>query len=33
VGDTIVGIELQGADDVLTAQSERVNAWNQVLSR
>jgi peptidyl-prolyl cis-trans isomerase B (cyclophilin B) len=33
VGDTIVGIELQGADDVLNAQSERVNAWNQVLSR
>jgi peptidyl-prolyl cis-trans isomerase B (cyclophilin B) len=33
VGDTIVGIELQGADDVLTAQSERVNTWNQVLSR
>jgi peptidyl-prolyl cis-trans isomerase B (cyclophilin B) len=33
VGDTIVGIEPQGADDVLNAQSERVNAWNQVLSR
>jgi len=33
VGDTIVGIELEGEEAVLAAQSERVSAWNQVLSR
>ena len=33
VGDSIVGIELEGEADVLSAQSERVNAWNQVLSK
>jgi peptidyl-prolyl cis-trans isomerase B (cyclophilin B) len=33
VGDTIVGIELQGEERVLASQSDRVSAWNRVLSR
>jgi peptidyl-prolyl cis-trans isomerase B (cyclophilin B) len=31
VGDTIVSIELDGAQDLLDSQAERVTAWNQVL--
>ena len=33
VGDTIVGIDLQGEEGVLQDQAERVSSWNQVLSR
>ena len=33
VGDTIVGIELEGEDAVLESQAERVSDWNQVLGR
>ena len=31
VGDTIVSIELDGEQDILDSQAERVTAWNQVL--
>jgi len=31
VGDTIEAIELQGEQDILDSQSERVTSWNQVL--
>lgn len=31
VGDTIVSIELDGAQDLLESQAERITAWNQVL--
>jgi peptidyl-prolyl cis-trans isomerase B (cyclophilin B) len=31
VGDTIVSIELDGAQDLLDSQAERITAWNQVL--
>ena len=31
VGDTILSIELEGEQDVLDAQADRVRAWNQVL--
>ena len=31
VGDTIVSIELDGEQDLLDSQAERVTAWNQVL--
>lgn len=31
VGDTIVSIELDGEQDLLDSQAERVAAWNQVL--
>ena len=31
VGDTIVGIELEGEASVLESQADRVSAWNEVL--
>jgi len=31
VGDTIKGIQLEGEQDILDSQSERVTSWNQVL--
>ena len=31
VGDILESIELEGEDDILRAQSEKVSAWNEVL--
>ena len=31
VGDTIVGIDLEGEESVLESQADRVSAWNEVL--
>jgi peptidyl-prolyl cis-trans isomerase B (cyclophilin B) len=31
MGDTIVGIDLEGEEAVLEAQADRIGAWNQVL--
>jgi peptidyl-prolyl cis-trans isomerase B (cyclophilin B) len=31
MGDTIDSVEVSGVEEVLSAQSERVDAWNQVL--
>ncbi len=33
VGDTIIGIELEGEQAVLDSQAERVSAWNRVLAK
>ena len=33
VGDTITGIEVSGADELLKSQAQRVAEWNAVLSR
>jgi peptidyl-prolyl cis-trans isomerase B (cyclophilin B) len=32
VGDTITGIEISGADELLTSQAQRVSEWNAVLA-
>jgi len=31
VGDTITSIDLEGGEEVLASQADRINAWNEVL--
>jgi lipopolysaccharide biosynthesis glycosyltransferase len=31
VGDILESIELEGEDEILAAQSDRVSAWNDIL--
>jgi peptidyl-prolyl cis-trans isomerase B (cyclophilin B) len=33
MGDTILGVDISGADDLLQSQSQRLSGWNAILDR